>query len=634
MPSPSPDQAKPSVQSTPDVDSTLQWVAGDDTTDAAHADADLAYSLDAQLAALEQNHTPPPPANAELASLQRVIGDLHSLAKILTTGTALRTPDGASTTTFIPPKIGKYDVVRQLGVGGQASAYLAFDPDLRRHVVLKLYRDAKSAEEQAAVLAEGQSLARVRSPFVAQVYHAERIDGMPYLVVEYVPGKNLADVLEAGKLPVDRALTIAAQLADGLTAVHACGLLHRDLKPSNVMVGDDGMPRLVDFGLATRFGDESLRRISGTLAYMAPEQARGESERIDPRSDVFGLGAVLYAMLTGRAPYQGDSRDALWKAAKDGEVTPPRRLVPAIPAAVEDVVMKALAKDPSQRFSSAGALRDAFQELQRRRTWLDAVSQRTRRHPVLFMLSGVAAAAVFLFLAVELLVPAMHRDKEQMLVQSTPPPKIEEFSAAKTTEIPFPLRMPPQHPAPPMASASFGESGSSVHPDGHSLRHDFRLEVEPVGGRKDDTGRLNLVENDVLTFRVVAERNCYVGLCYVDSDGMVVRLFPNQKETDHFIKAGTARLIPDPDKATLRATPSNGKEYVYFVASTQRWEPVTGKRVEGSAFAAFFSKEEKDRIDREFKTVRGLNLEFRPQKPDDKPPEVAEAVIPFFVEKK
>src|SRR5436853_401973 len=116
---------------------------------------------------------------------------------------------------------------------------------------------------------------------------------MPYLVMEYVRGPSLAQRLNDGPpLTVVESLELVGHLAEGLTAVHACGLLHRDVKPANILLGEDGRPRLVDFGLALAVGSDALRHLSGTLPYMAPEQARGEVERIDARTDVFGLGAV------------------------------------------------------------------------------------------------------------------------------------------------------------------------------------------------------------------------------------------------------------------------------------------------------------------------------------------------------
>jgi serine/threonine-protein kinase len=285
-----------------------------------------------------------------------------------------------------PRTWGKFTVVRALGEGGQASTLLVLDPDLRRHVVLKLFHHASTPQQQEIVLREGQALARVRSPYVAQCYSAERQDGVPYLVVEYIPGQDLARYTRTHPLRPYQALELTRQLAHGVAAVHACGLLHRDLKPANVLMGEDCRPRLVDFGLAVPLASEELARVSGTLAYMAPEQARGEMERIDARTDLFGLGAILYALLTGRPPYRAESRSALLKAASEGIVEPPRRLNPHVPRAVNDLCMRCLARDPAQRYASATELSAAILRLQKRRwwPWLAAAS-------VLIVLLGVVS---------------------------------------------------------------------------------------------------------------------------------------------------------------------------------------------------------------------------------------------------
>jgi hypothetical protein len=269
----------------------------------------------------------------------------------------------------VPASFGKFGVVRVLGGGGQGSTLLALDPDLRCHVVLKVYHRARTPEEQERVLREGQALARVRSPYVAQCRGVERQDGVPALVVEYVPGRDLKEQQKARPLGTAEALELTRQLAEGLAAVHACGLLHRDLKPGNVLVGDDGRPRLVDFGLAVPVASAELAGVSGTLPYMAPEQARGEAERIDARTDVFGLGAILYELLTGRAPHQGETREELLRAACAGDVVPPRQVQPRVPRAVNDLCLRCLAKDPAQRFASATAVAGAVRRLQRWR-WL------------------------------------------------------------------------------------------------------------------------------------------------------------------------------------------------------------------------------------------------------------------------
>jgi serine/threonine-protein kinase len=273
--------------------------------------------------------------------------------------------DEAEAANAAPASFGKYQVERILGAGGQASTLLALDPDLHCHVVLKLYHRARTPADQERVLHEGQALERVRSPYVARCRGVERQDSVPALVMEYIPGRDLKEQQRARPLGIDQALELTGQLAEGLAAVHACGLLHRDLKPDNVLVDDDGRPRLVDFGLAAPVASADLARISGTLPYMAPEQARGQAERIDPRTDVYGVGAVLYELLTGRPPHQGASREELWRAACVGDVVPARQLQARVPRSVSDLCMRCLARDPAQRFASAVELVGAVRRLQR-----------------------------------------------------------------------------------------------------------------------------------------------------------------------------------------------------------------------------------------------------------------------------
>lgn len=185
-----------------------------------------------------------------------------------------------------PERLGKYAVVGPLGRGGQGSAFLARDPDVGRLVVLKRYH---AAGEDAAK--EAKALCRVRSPYTAQCHDLMRHEGELFLVMEYIPGRSLSEVLAQGRPAPNAAARLAEQVAEGLEAVHACGLVHRDVKPSNVVVGDDGLARLVDFGLAAHLGSADLDSLSGTPPYMAPEQARCQWERIDARTDVYGLGA-------------------------------------------------------------------------------------------------------------------------------------------------------------------------------------------------------------------------------------------------------------------------------------------------------------------------------------------------------
>ncbi len=152
------------------------------------------------------------------------------------------------------------------------------------------------------------------------------------------------------------------QVAAGLAEVHACGLLHRDIKPQNIILGDDGVPRLVDFGLAVPVASEALHQVSGSPPYMAPEQARGQGERVDARTDVYGLGAVLYFLLTGKPPHDGKTLAETLEQARDAPVVPARRLNRSVPRDLERICMKALAADPRYRYPSAEALGQALRQ--------------------------------------------------------------------------------------------------------------------------------------------------------------------------------------------------------------------------------------------------------------------------------
>jgi serine/threonine protein kinase len=260
-----------------------------------------------------------------------------------------------------PTCVGKYQIVRPFSeVGGQATAYLAFDPDLERHVVLKRYHGGPRGTPGEAE--EGRALSRVHSPYVARCHGIEWIDSEAFLVVEYIPGRNLTDVQRDGPLDVTQVVRVVSQLAEGVAAVHACGLIHRDIKPANVILHDDGAPRLVDFGLAAHLGSSRLHELSGSPRYMAPEQARGEWDRVDHRTDVFGLGALLYKLLTDRPPHTGSTCSEILAHAKKADITPPRQLNSTIPASLEAVCLKALAAAPENRYTTALEFATALQQ--------------------------------------------------------------------------------------------------------------------------------------------------------------------------------------------------------------------------------------------------------------------------------
>ncbi|MDP8970721.1 MAG: Stk1 family PASTA domain-containing Ser/Thr kinase [Actinomycetota bacterium] len=260
---------------------------------------------------------------------------------------------------------GRYALRGLLGQGGMADVELAFDQVLDRRVAVKILH-ARYADDPAFVARfrrEAQAVASLNHPNIVGVYDTGQEDGRPFIVMEYVAGRSLREILNhEGVLP-ERAAEIAGDAALALHYAHERGLVHRDIKPGNIMVSDEGQVKVTDFGIARAVNAETVTQtaaVFGTAAYIAPEQAQGEA--VDRRTDVYALGCVLYEMLTGRQPFAADSPVALAYQHVSAEPTPPRQINPDISPELEAVVMKTMAKDPASRYQSA---QDLNADLQR-----------------------------------------------------------------------------------------------------------------------------------------------------------------------------------------------------------------------------------------------------------------------------
>ncbi len=301
-------------------------------------------------------------------ALERVIARLKNEAPTLTATTEavaeealppgfLRTADRPGLLGYL----GAYEVREVIGRGGMGIVFKAFDPALHRMVAIKVLAPqmAGSATARKRFLREGRAAAAVTHDHVVSIHEVNESAGLPYLVMQYVAGTSLQDKLDVtGPLPVLEILRIGMQVADGLAAAHAQGLVHRDIKPANILL-ENGVERvkITDFGLARAVDDASCTRsgvVTGTPAYTAPEQARAEP--VDARSDLFSLGSVLYALCTGRPPFRGDSAVAVLRRVSDDTPTPIRTLNPDIPDWLEEIVTTLHAKDPARRFGSAAEL--------------------------------------------------------------------------------------------------------------------------------------------------------------------------------------------------------------------------------------------------------------------------------------
>lgn len=252
---------------------------------------------------------------------------------------------------------GRYRLDELVGQGGFAQVWRGFDPQLKRTVAIKMPRPDRSHHPDLVrqFLAEGQKVAAVNCPGVVQVYDVGTDLGQPYIVSEFKEGGHLGQRLKLAPPPLRQAIELLAHVADALHQAHLKGLVHRDVKPSNIVLDRDGRPFLTDFGLATTEWEQLAERAGtvGTLAYMSPEQVRGESNRVDPRSDVYSLGVILYRMLTGRLPFVGETYDEYKDQILNRQPRPPRTIDDSIPPVLEEICLKCLAKDVSQRYSTA-----------------------------------------------------------------------------------------------------------------------------------------------------------------------------------------------------------------------------------------------------------------------------------------
>jgi predicted Ser/Thr protein kinase len=290
----------------------------------------------------------------------------------------------------IPASLGRYRVVSRLGHGGQGEVYRAVHPSLHRDVVIKLARRGLPEEECRKLLAEGEILAQLDDPGLVRVLDSDVQDGRPFVVFEYVRGRSLADIVRDERLSPRRAVALVAEIAATLERIHHKGIRHYDLKPANVLIDESGKPRLLDFGLACMAWLPHVIAASegpcGTPAYMAPEQVRGQSEELGPWTDVFGLGTLLYHLLTGGPPYEGRSLVAVLVRAREGLARPCRRVNPAVPRALARICGKAMDPDPARRYANAARMRRAL------RGWLQRGRLAALGAACAIVLAGLALA--------------------------------------------------------------------------------------------------------------------------------------------------------------------------------------------------------------------------------------------------
>lgn len=270
-------------------------------------------------------------------------------------------------------RIGRFEIIRELGRGAQSIVYLALDPHLQRQVAIKTLHFAHAdAQQNRQLLDEARMVSQLRHPNIVPIFEAGEEQGDLYLVFEYVPGRNLAEQIKRGALPVDKTLPLLRGVLEAIAHAHAAGIIHRDLKPSNVLLDEQGVPRVMDFGIAARTANaaEEGGQFSGTPAYMAPEYITQRMS--NEQSDVFSVGLIFYELLAGQRAVSGSDIQQVMKKIASADIALPKALAEALDDKLKHLLYRALARQPADRFASAMQMRQALDDYLRPEKTVDS----------------------------------------------------------------------------------------------------------------------------------------------------------------------------------------------------------------------------------------------------------------------
>lgn len=353
--------------------------------------------------------------------------------------------------------IGNYRVIDRLGGGGMGKVYRAVDLMVEREVAMKALHPeiARQPETLERFRTEAVTLARLNHPSIAQLYTFFREGNDFYMVMEYVPGETLEARIQRGPIPWREAFEIAAAVLDAIHFAHSQGILHRDLKPANIMITPQGQVKVMDFGIAQALGRAKLTRegrVVGTVEYLAPERIRGGAP--DARADLYSVGIVLYEMITGRLPFRGDTEYEIMMAQLNAAPDRPATWATDLPAEAEAAVLKALEKEPEQRYPDAQTFAAAVRNAAARAP--SAAPVRVSRPWPRWWIGAGAGLAATLLLAAVLVVRSREADdpwKQARMAAPAVPDTPAETPAPPPPILvdptPIPVRVPVAEPVPP-----------------------------------------------------------------------------------------------------------------------------------------------------------------------------------------
>jgi tRNA A-37 threonylcarbamoyl transferase component Bud32 len=504
---------------------------------------------------------------------------------------------------------GDYELYHEIARGGMGVVWKARQRRLNRTVALKMIQDGRLTNDDAVqrFLTEARAAASLDHPNIVPIYEADRVGDRHYFSMAYIEGHTLSDLVDKrGALPVQEAAAIVRAVADAIGYAHSHHIIHRDLKPSNVLIDAHGRPRVTDFGLAKCLSEvaglTAAGQVLGTPAFMAPEQALGRNQEVGTRADIYAIGGLLYFLLTGNVPFDGDSAaEVMHQVAYEAPI-PPRRVRPDVPAGLEAICLRCLEKDPDRRYARAEEIVEALAP------WC-APAASTRAVPggaptevappprgagnwllpAVFVVASAAAVAAVVWY-------------------------VKHLGKGPDTQV---VVNPPTLGGQPPATVGSGPDGEAV--DLEPKFHDFDLRVEMAGLKPDPKGEYRLKDGQELEFRVEVDRDAYVGIWSIAPNGVIHQLFPNEEEPDHLIRGKTPRVIPNPNtKVGISAEARGGVDRVLIAALTTRWDPIQAEK--DGPFVVFKTKENQKKwqqgllrdIIRKSKQIRDVQVPPKP----------------------